>query len=263
MSNTDPMLDLAGLIGLNESNYKTAAVYPLKNGEDAIGALALYSSDLSAYTSDHLHLLESVARLASTALEHAMLYEQTKAHAQMDGLTGLPNGRELYARFDQELAAAKERGAPLTTLSFNIAGMRSINDVYGYQAGDQMLAAVAQRLRAAIDEPHLLSRVAGDEFICLLRSHSRDEATKIGERARKEVSRLSLELRPGQKTGAALNFGVAEYPTDGISIDELMSKAALRTRESKSAISKDMSGARAVSYPVPAELDDAPVALMQ
>jgi diguanylate cyclase (GGDEF)-like protein len=263
MSNTDPMLDLATFIGLNESNYKTAAVYPLRSGEDAMGALAFYSSELGAYTSDHLHLLESVARLASTALEHAMLYERTKTNAQIDALTGLPNGRELYARFDQELAEAKEQGASLAALSFNVAGMRSINDAYGYQAGDRMLAAVAGRLRSVIDESHLLSRVAGDEFVCLLRGHSRDEAKRIGARAREEISRLSLEVRAGQKASAALKFGVAEYPTDGSSIDELLSKAALAIRESKSTCRQESPDAPTALYPIPAKTDDVPIVLAQ
>jgi diguanylate cyclase (GGDEF)-like protein len=256
MSNTDPMLDLAGLADSIESSYKTAAVYPLKNGEDAMGALALYSSDLDFYNSDHQHLLESVARLASTALQHAILHEQTKTHAQTDGLTGLPNGRALYARFDQELAEAEDQGAQFTVLSFDVSGMRAINDAYGYQAGDRMLAAVAGRLRAVIDESYLLSRVAGDELVCLLRGCSRDDALKMGERVKQEISRFKLEVRPGQTCNAALNFGVAEYPADGRSIDELLGKAALATRENKITHDRSLQGGRAVIYPFPQKPDD-------
>jgi diguanylate cyclase (GGDEF)-like protein len=248
MSNTDPMLDLADFVGLNESSYRTAAVYPLKNGEDAMGALALYSSELGSYTSDCLHLLESVARFASTALEHALLYEQTKTNAQTDSMTGLPNGRALYARFDQELAEAKEQSAMMSVLSFNLSGMRAVNDAYGYRAGDRMLAAVAHRLRAAIDESHLLSRVAGDEFICLLRGFSREEAAEIGRRAQEEISRLTLELRPGQRARVALSYGVAECPTDGRSIDELLNRAAVAARENNSAHIQESPDSRMQPY---------------
>ena len=60
MSNTDPMLDLQDALSGADAGYRTAAVYPLMSGDDAIGALALYSSALDGYTADHLHLLESV-----------------------------------------------------------------------------------------------------------------------------------------------------------------------------------------------------------
>jgi GAF domain-containing protein len=97
-------------------------VFPLTEGGETIGALALYSNELTSYSSDHLHLLESVSRLASTALQHAMLHEQTKASAQTDALTGLPNGRALYARLDQELAQPTDQCSSLTVLCFNLSG---------------------------------------------------------------------------------------------------------------------------------------------
>src|SRR5262249_5887221 len=147
MSNTDPMLDLIEFLGTDETGYRTAAVFPLTDGGDTIGALALYASELDSYNNDHLHLLESVSRLASTALQHAMMHEQTKVIAQTDPLTGLPNGQALYARFDELMADAKEAGSSLTVLCFNIAGLRGVNESYGYQAGARILAEVAARLR--------------------------------------------------------------------------------------------------------------------
>jgi diguanylate cyclase (GGDEF)-like protein len=235
MSNTDPMLDLAGFIGPLEASYRTAAVYPLTSGEEAVGALALYSTELDAYGSDHLHLLESVARFASTALQHAILYEQTKNSAQTDALTGLPNGRALYARLDQKLAEAREQDLPLTVLSLNISGMRAINDRFGYQAGDRMLAAVGGRLRQVIGDSHFLGRVAGDEFICLLAGCGHSEAVAVGRQAQFEIEALGVEIRPGQTVTVDLSLGAAGFPGDGQTIDALLQAAALATRQNKSA----------------------------
>jgi diguanylate cyclase (GGDEF)-like protein len=231
MSNTDAMLDLNELLGDGEGSYNTAAVFPLKDGEETIGALALYSSELESYTPDHLHLLESVSRLASTALQHAMLHEKTRTNAQTDMLTGLPNGRALYAFFDQQLAEARTQNKPLTVLSFNIAGLRSINESFGYQSGDAILTEVAARLRETIAEAGLLSRIAGDEFVCLLSGFSRGEAVRLGEDAQDEISRLQCEMRPGQYAQVGLRFGIAEFPDDGQSIDGLLNVAALATRQ--------------------------------
>jgi diguanylate cyclase (GGDEF)-like protein/putative nucleotidyltransferase with HDIG domain len=233
MSNTDPMLDLSEFLPAGEARYRTAAVFPLVKGDAAIGALALYTDELDSYSSDHLHLLESVSRLTSTALQHAMLYEQTKASGQTDSLTGLPDGRALYARFESELMAAKEQGAQLTVLSFNLSGMRTINDAYGYQAGDRALVKAARRLSQVVGEQGLLSRIAGDEFTCLLTGVGKDEATRLGERAQSEVSCQKVEVMPGQHVRLGLSFGVAEYGADGQTTDELLHAAGAATRRNK------------------------------
>ena len=99
MCNTDPMLDLDRLLGSNqddsiEDGYRTAAVFPLIVGDETIGALGLYSNQLAAYSTGHIQLLESVSRLTSTAIHHALLNEQTRATAQIgiiaDQIAGAP-----------------------------------------------------------------------------------------------------------------------------------------------------------------------------
>lgn len=231
MSNTDAMLDLNEFLGESETAYRTAAVFPLKKGDEAIGALALYASEIDSYSSDQLHLLESVSRFTSTALQHAMLYEQTKASAHLDTLTGLPNGRALYARFDQEIAEAKERGGSLTVLSLSLCGLRAINDAYGYQVGDSVLVEAAAGLRRGVGEQNMLSRIAGDEFICLLRDCERAEAIKLGERSQSEVERFAIEARPGLYARVRLSFAVAEYSVDGKTIDELLHASSVAKRQ--------------------------------
>jgi diguanylate cyclase (GGDEF) domain len=245
MSNTDAMLDLNNFLDANETGYSTAAVYPLMKGEETIGALALYTSELDSYNSDHLHLLESVSRFASKALQHAMLYEQTRASSQIDALTGLPNGGALYARFDQEIAKAKQDGGSLVVLSLSLGGLRAVNDTYGYQVGDRVLAETAKRLRRVIDEQTMLSRIAGDEFICLLRNYDRTQAVSLGEQAQLEIERLMFEVRPGQRARVKLSFAVAEYLTDGQTIDDLLQAAVVAERQRKSTgklVSPDFTG---------------------
>jgi diguanylate cyclase (GGDEF)-like protein/putative nucleotidyltransferase with HDIG domain len=230
MSNTDPMLDLNDFLGANDTGYQTAAVYPLTEGDKTIGALALYSSEMEAYNNNHLHLLESMARFASTGLQHAILYEQKKASAQVDALTGLPNGRALYTQVEEEMAKAIEQGKSLQVLSINITGMRMINYTYGYKIGDKMLAEVAGRLRQAAGKPNLLSRLAGSEFICLLAGYDRDQAISLGERLQTEISNFALEVRPGQCASIGLRFGVTECRLKDQTVDDLLHAAVVAAR---------------------------------
>jgi diguanylate cyclase (GGDEF)-like protein len=162
-----------------------------------------------------------------------MLHEQTKAIALTDALTGLPNGRALYALFEEQLTEAKAASAPLTVLCFNVVGLRAVNESYGYQAGDRMLAEVAGRLRHAVGEAGILSRIAGNDFIYLPKDCSRAQAIHLGEQVQDQISSFHLEVRPEQYAQVGLSFGVAESPTDGQSIDELVHAAALATRQQK------------------------------
>ena len=239
MSNTDPMLDLNVFLDSNETGYRTSAVFPLMKGANAIGALALYSSQLDSYNSDQLHLLESVGRFASTAMQHALLHEETKSSAQKDALTGLPNGRALYTQFDQLLAEAKEHGTPLTILSFNLDRLRRVNDTYGYQIGDRVLIEVAKLIKDNVGNDRLLCRIAGDEFICLLGSCNRPKAQTLGEQTQAEVDYFRLEVRDGQYIEIGLSFGIAEYKIDGQTIDELLYAASMATRKNKAERKKD------------------------
>jgi diguanylate cyclase (GGDEF)-like protein/putative nucleotidyltransferase with HDIG domain len=250
MTNTDPMLDLKEFIGSNDPGYRAAAVFPLTDGGETIGALALYTTDLESYSSDHLHLLESVSRLASTALQHAMLHEQTKASARTDALTGLPNGRALYDRLDQELAQAAELGSSLTILCFNLTGLRAVNEFFGYQAGDRMLAEAAGQLRQEVGEAGMLSRIAGDEFICLLSDARRDEATRLGEQAQNRINAFRLEVRPEQFAFVGLNVGAAAFPTDGSTTDELLHAASVATRNNKASAMADHVSAKPTVVPL-------------
>ena len=233
MSNTDPMLDLNLFLDSNETGYRTSAVFPLIKGEEAIGAIALYSNGPDNYNSEQLHTMESVARLASTAMQHALLYEETKSSAQRDALTGLPNGRALYAQFDQSLADAKTQGKSLAVLSFNLDGLRVINDTYGYQIGDCVLKEVSKRLRETIGDQIPVYRIAGDEFISLIEGRSREHVEQLGERLQSEVDRFRMEVRIGQYVQSGMSFGIAEYQVDGKTIDELLYAASMATRLNK------------------------------
>src|SRR4030095_13456070 len=111
-----------------------------------------------------------------------------------------------------------------------------VNESFGYQAGDVMLAEVAGRLRQSVGNRGLLSRIAGDEFVCLLDESTRPQAIQLGELAQDQISSFRHEVRSGQFAQVGLSFGVAEFPTDGGSIDELLNVAALATRQNRTSL---------------------------
>jgi diguanylate cyclase (GGDEF)-like protein len=233
MSNTDPMLDLGHFLERNETGYRTAAVLPFAGPTCSIGALALYSSEMESYDSDQLQLLESVVRLTSNALQRALEYERNRASAQSDALTGLPNGRALYAHLDHELAVARERASGVTLLSFSLYGMRAVNEMYGYQTGDQVLVEVARQLQSVVSPRGFISRIAGIEFVCVLKDQSPAEAIRLGEKAQQQVRKLEVRVGAGQTARVGLSFGIAEYPVDGDNVNDLLQVSSAETRRNE------------------------------
>jgi diguanylate cyclase (GGDEF)-like protein len=106
--------------------------------------------------------------------------------------------------------------ALLNVLCFNLTGLRGVNESFGYQAGDRMLAEVAGQLRHAVGDAGMLSRIAGNEFICLLKDCTRNEAIQLADQAKARIGAFRLEVRPEQYAAVGLTFGLAGPPTDGL-----------------------------------------------
>ena len=108
--------------------------------------------------------------------ERKALEAQLTHQATHDPLTGLPNRTLLLDRLGQILARARRDSAPCAVLFLDLDRFKEINDTLGHAAGDQLLVAVAARLRARPREQDTLARLGGDEFVALLEGIS-----EIGE----------------------------------------------------------------------------------
>ncbi len=222
MYNCDPRLDFDALEVRLEVPYSTSVVVPLIKGDRPLGALALYSAELAQYTSEHIRLLEAVARLAGDAVANALHHEEIEATAMTDRLTGLPNLRAILEAFEEEANRARRYDESFTFLMMDLDGFKQINDTYGHQVGDQYLAAIAQVIRAQLRSYDFFGRYAGDEFIALLPRTHKQEIRFLVERIKTAVSDYQWQGAGGVKARAGISIGEAEYPSDGATLEELM-----------------------------------------
>ncbi len=141
-----------------------------------------------------------------------------------DVLTALPNRVLLRDRLDIAILHAKRNGTMLAVMYLDLDGFKIINDSLGHMTGDELLQAVAQRLRLSLREGDTLARVGGDEFNLLLPEvNCREDAAVI---ARKIINNLkqSFEI-DGTEIFIGLSIGIALYPDDGDQIDMLIKNA--------------------------------------
>lgn len=137
--------------------------------------------------------------------------------ASTDMLTGLPNRR---AFFDSASESADQTG---TLLMIDVDHFKRINDLYGHDAGDRCLQAVAEHLAAHVRQNDLVARVGGEEFAAFLRDADRDTATRIGERLAAGLA-VPLDSDGQRQIQVTLSLG-AVITTGGSDLDVMLAAA--------------------------------------
>jgi diguanylate cyclase (GGDEF)-like protein/putative nucleotidyltransferase with HDIG domain len=218
----DPSLDFTDLLLPPGVEYRSMVALPLVRDEQLLGALAVYSTDAGRYTDDHVRMLETVARLASDAIANAVQHAEAESNALTDNLTGLPNARAMFARFEQEASRARRTGRPFQVVMLDLDDFKQVNDNFGHKAGDQMLREVARILQAQLREYDFLARYAGDEFVALVQELTAEQTEELSLRIERAVSQFSLHVRGDQRARVGISVGAATYGLHGETLDHLL-----------------------------------------
>ncbi len=231
----DPALDFAGMHLAPGSRYRSMASLPLVDKDERLlGAISVYSTELTNYTDDHMRLLDTVVRLASDALSNAMHHAEAESNALTDPLTGLPNARCMYLRFEQEVSRANRSKRPFQVVMLDLDDFKQVNDTFGHKVGDQMLREVARLLQAQLREYDFLARYAGDEFVAVVQELVGDQVDELRERIEKTISTFLLPVRVGEYANVGISVGAATYGVHGETLDQLLIAADQAMYSSKS-----------------------------
>lgn len=123
---------------------------------------------------------------------------QTIELAVTDGLTGLHNRRYLDTHLRTLFARAKVRGRPLTLCITDIDRFKQVNDVYGHDAGDEVLKEFAGRIRSTVRGADLACRYGGEEFVVVMPDTPAEAAAAVAERLRGMIEARPFQLRSGE-----------------------------------------------------------------
>ncbi|HEX8888749.1 MAG TPA: diguanylate cyclase [Pyrinomonadaceae bacterium] len=236
MCNASPELDLVGVPEDVTKSIRGVLVTPLIREDGAFGAITLYSKSRISYTSEHVRLLESVSQHASSALNNAMTFEKTKESALTDTLTDLPNARAFYMMLEQRIAECQRLNKEaLAVISMDVDDFKKINDTYGHAVGDRVLATISTIIKKEMRQMDILARYAGDEFVAIMPMASATMANMIAERVRAAVESHKYPVRTGKVVEIGISIGVACFPTDGETTEELFTDAARKMQHDKHA----------------------------
>ncbi len=157
------------------------------------------------------------------AQEIERLSEELFIEATQDPLTGLMNRRMFFQELERSVARSKTQHTPLALAYIDLDHFKPINDQFGHAAGDQLLKAIAQRMRITLNDGDVVARLGGDEFALVCEGGSAATVIEIETRLRAAIS--EPVVLQGVSINPQLSVGFALYPLHGESADELLSYA--------------------------------------
>ncbi len=201
---------------------------PLSLREDLLGVLTAQTTAAGAYGEREKLILRTVSGYAAVALANARTHgeletkhrhlvgteAQMRVLATTDPLSGLANRRRFLEAAESEIARAARYGGDIGLVMADLDQFKVINDSHGHGAGDRLIAAVAEVLRAE-QRPHdVVGRLGGDEFALMLPGASLEATLAVAERVRLAVDRLRVPWH-GEVLRATLSLGCTSAPGGG------------------------------------------------
>ena len=190
-----------------------------------LGILRLDSPEKKLWTLEDLRLLNTIADIASIAIDNAKCYQNIKELAIKDSLTGLYTHTHILERLDEEFKRCLANENSLSVLMLDIDFFKKYNDRYGHLAGDIVLKNLSLWLKDALKtQDAIIGRFGGEEFLVILPAASKQEAFSLAENTRAFIQAKTINLRRN-KTGITVSIGAAGFPQDTDIAGDLINKA--------------------------------------
>ncbi|MGA7616365.1 MAG: diguanylate cyclase [Thermoanaerobaculia bacterium] len=224
-----PGTALSGSYADSEEHESPAAAHvhliaklPLVGRSRTVGTLAAFSLTRATPTPAQARILSSAAGLIGVGIENLQMVQlaqeremEFKQLAITDDLTGLYNRRFLDEYLRIQIAMARRQETSIAFVSIDLDHFKSINDAWGHQAGDQVLAQFGEVLRSTIRGSDLAVRYGGEEFMVVMPNTGSEGALTFSERLRAELHARDFRVTEESSIRVTASIGVGIYPQHG------------------------------------------------
>jgi diguanylate cyclase (GGDEF)-like protein len=200
-------------------------VMPLQFEQDLIGVIKVPigpNDELDQETTT------SVSRYLTAVLGVlGNIYQLTRSRdlAMRDDLTKAFNRRFFESYLDEEIERARRYGSVFSIIFLDLDDLKMVNNFYGHLTGSRTLQEVAKRILGAVRGIDKVVRFGGDEFCIILPQTDSDQAMLVANRVKKSMTASAFRLEPNVEISITASFGIATYPTHGITKDALIRQA--------------------------------------
>ena len=216
-----------------ESGVRSMAVLPLIVADEAVGVLALYSSEIEFFQKEELKLLTELTDDIAFAIDHIDKQERLNYLAYYDVLTGLANRSLFLERVAQYMRSAVSGGHKLALFLLDLERFKNINDSLGRSAGDALLKQVAAWLTHSTGDANLLARIDADHFALVMPEVRQDgDLARLAEKTMATFLEHPFHLNDAVFRIAA-KVGIALFPDDAADADTLFRNAEAALKKAK------------------------------
>jgi len=213
---------------------KSVLCVPMKSRDRTIGVVEVVNKvGGEQFTQDDFEIFENVVAHLTIALEKAQMYRKMEEASQIDDLTQLYNTRYCNQFLDNFLIERKDTRGIISLVFLDIDFFKLVDDNFGHLVGSETLKIVGERMARVVRKNDVIIRYGGDEYIVLLPNTDKKTAAIIAERIRKEISREPFYAFGNKKFNISVTLGVATFPHDAKTRDELIGKADRAMYEGK------------------------------
>ncbi|MBK8190628.1 MAG: diguanylate cyclase [Vampirovibrionales bacterium] len=149
-------------------------------------------------------------------------YERTYVMATTDAMTGLKNHRFFQEHLRESIQFSNRFNSKFSLLLIDIDHFKKFNDSFGHQAGDEVLRAVARKLKTSVRSNDLVARYGGEEMAIVLDKANEREALEVGAKIVRAVAEEAYPIAAGVSKHVTISVGAATYPTHGKTPAELI-----------------------------------------
>jgi len=200
-------------------------VMPMQIEHDLIGVLRIALGPHDGV--DEQSIVNVTQYVAAVSAVVGNIYQLTRSRdlAMRDDLTKAFNRRFFEAYLDEEIERARRYGSLFSVIFLDLDDLKMVNNEYGHLAGSRTLQEVAKRILGAVRGIDKVVRFGGDEFCIILPQTDQEQAVAVAGRVRKALVSATFHLADNIDVSITASFGIATYPTHGITKDDLIRQA--------------------------------------
>ena len=190
------------------------------------------AESVSLKNGDKIRIGKTILRFELLDAEDLKYHKEIQNKIKYDALTGLLTKESLYLALEHELQRCRQFNIPLSVLMMDLDHFKKTNDTHGHQAGSHTLKEIGSLITRTLRKTDVSSRYGGEEFVSYFSEQTKDKAFIVANKLRHAIESTAIMF--GDATiHITISIGVAQFPEDGKTIDELVASADKALYEAK------------------------------